>query len=67
MFYNIIKKLSRYLIAMLLMIIGFAFAFMVVNFGHNQESFENPIKSSIKTLTMALGEYNFEDMYNIFK
>ena len=67
MFYNIIKKLTRYLIAMFLMIIGFAFAFMVVNFGHNQESFENPIKSSIKTLTMALGEYNFEDMYNIFK
>ena len=67
MFYNIIKKLARYLFAMFLMIIGFAFAFMVVNFGHDQESFENPIKSSIKTLTMALGEYNFEDMYNIFK
>jgi len=67
MFYNIIKKLTRYLLAMLLMIIGFAFAFMVINFGHNQESFENPIKSSIMTLTMALGEFNFEDFYNIFK
>ena len=67
MFYNIIKILAKYLSAMFLMIIGFAFAFMIVNFGHDQESFENPIKSSIKTLTMALGEFNFEDMYNIFK
>eukprot|EP00092_Neocalanus_flemingeri_P052399 GFUD01061240.1.p1 GENE.GFUD01061240.1~~GFUD01061240.1.p1 ORF type:complete len:560 (+),score=130.07 GFUD01061240.1:174-1853(+) len=67
MFYNIIKKLVRYVISMFLMIIGFAFAFMVVNYGHNQDSFENPIKSSMMTLTMALGEFNFEDMYNTFK
>lgn len=67
MFYNIIKKLARYVVAMFLMIIGFAFAFMVVNYGHDQESFENPIKSSIMTLTMALGEFNFEDFYNTFK
>eukprot|EP00092_Neocalanus_flemingeri_P000315 GFUD01000337.1.p1 GENE.GFUD01000337.1~~GFUD01000337.1.p1 ORF type:complete len:560 (+),score=128.32 GFUD01000337.1:393-2072(+) len=67
MFYNIIKKLVRYVISMFLMIIGFAFAFMVVNYGHNQDSFENPIKSTMMTLTMALGEFNFEDMYNTFK
>jgi len=67
MFYNIIKKLVRYIIAMFLMIVGFAFAFMVVNYGHSQDSFENPIKSSMMTLTMALGEFNFEDMYNAFE
>ena len=67
MFYNIIKKLARYVIAMFLMIIGFAFAFMVVNYGHDQETFESPIKSSIMTLTMALGEFNFDDFYNTFK
>jgi len=67
MFYNIIRKLFRYVIAMSLMIIGVAFAFMVVNYGHDQDSFENPIKSSIMTLTMALGEFNFEDFYNTFK
>ena len=43
MFYNIIKKIARYLIIMILMIIGFAFAFMVVNYRHDQESFQNPI------------------------
>ena len=67
MFYNIIKKLVRYVIAMFLMIIGFAFAFMVINYGNDQDSFENPIKSTMLTLTMALGEFNFEEMYNTFK
>ena len=67
MFYNIIKKIARYAIAMFLMIIGFAFAFMVVNYGSNQDSFENPFKSFMMTLTMALGEFNFEDMYNTFQ
>eukprot|EP00092_Neocalanus_flemingeri_P074833 GFUD01092606.1.p1 GENE.GFUD01092606.1~~GFUD01092606.1.p1 ORF type:complete len:402 (-),score=71.74 GFUD01092606.1:169-1374(-) len=57
MFYNIIKKIARYVFAMSLMILGFAFAFMVVNYGHNQNSFDNPIKSFMMTLTMALGEF----------
>merc|ERR1719219_1090001 len=33
MFYNIIKKTFRYVIALAMMIFGFAFAFMVINFG----------------------------------
>ena len=66
MFYNIIKKIARYLIIMILMIIGFAFAFMVVNYRHEQESFQNPIKSLMMTFTMALGEFEFVDMYNDF-
>ena len=67
MFYNIIRKTSRYVFAMFLMIIGFAFAFMVLNYGHNADSFENPGKSFMMTLTMALGEFNFEDLYNTFR
>jgi len=67
MFYNIIKKILRHTIAMFLMIMGFAFAQMVVNYGHDEESFENPIKSFMMTLTMALGEYNFIDIYNSYR
>ena len=52
---------------MFLMIMGFAFAQMVVNYGHDEESFENPIKSFMMTLTMALGEYNFIDIYNSYR
>ena len=67
MFYNIIKKLSRYMLAMIFMITGHAFAFMVINFGPNKQSFESPWKSLMMTLTMALGEFQFEDLYNSFK
>merc|ERR1712038_1360593 len=67
MFYNIIKKLSRYVVAMCLMIAGHAFAFMIVNYGHIKDSFESPWKSFVMTLTMALGEFNFGDLYNSFE
>jgi len=67
MFYNIIKKTFRYVIALAMMIFGFAFAFMVINFGVEREPFENPLKSSMMTLTMILGEFNFGDMYDSFK
>ena len=66
MFYNIVKKLFRYVIAMFLMIAGHAFGFMVLNYGHDQDSFESPWKSLVMTLTMALGEYQFEDVYIAF-
>ena len=66
MFYNIIKILFRYVLAMFCMVVGHAFAFMVVNFGHNMKSFDSPFKSVVQTLTMALGEFNFEDIYNAF-
>ena len=66
MFYNIIKILFRYMIALFCMVVGHAFAFMVVNFGHNMKSFDSPFKSVVQTLTMALGEFNFEDLYDDF-
>ena len=66
MFYNIIKKTFRYVIALAMMIFGFAFAFMVINFGVEREPFENPLKSSMMTLTMVLGEFNFGDIYDSF-
>jgi len=66
MFYNVIKILFRTMIALFFMVLGHAFAFMVVNYGHNMKSFESPFKSVVQTLTMALGEFNFEDIYNAF-
>ena len=66
MYYNIIRKTFRYVIAMGLMICGFAFAFMVVNFGLEGDIFQNPSKSVMTTLTMTLGEFNFGDLYEAF-
>ena len=66
MFYNIIKKTFRYVVAMGLMVCGFAFAFMVIHFGLEGDIFQNPLKSVMTTLTMVLGEFNFGDMYAAF-
>jgi len=66
MFYNIIKKTFRYLGAMALMVFGFAFGFMVIDYGHEMEIFPNPLKSGMMTLTMVLGEFNFGDMNESF-
>ena len=48
------------------MILGHAFAFMVINYGIEKDSFESPWKSFVMTITMALGEFQFEDLYNSF-
>merc|ERR550525_1961248 len=66
MYYNIIRKTFRYVIAMGLMICGFAFAFMVINFGLKGDIFQSPWKSIMTTLTMTLGEFNFGDLYEAF-
>ena len=49
-----------------LMICGFAFAFMVINFGLEGDIFQSPWKSIMTTLTMTLGEFNFGDLYEAF-
>ena len=68
MFYNIIRKLFRYVISMFIMVAGHAFGFMILNYGSDVklDSFENPGKSFVQTLTMVLGEFNFDDLYNAF-
>ena len=67
MYYTIVKKVLKYVMAMLILVIGYAFAFMVVNYGPNSESFRSPFKSVINTLTMTLGEYGFSDIYADYK
>ena len=67
MYYTVVKKVLKYVFAMLILIVGFAFAFMIVHYGHNYgTSFRSPFKSIINTFTMTLGEYNFGVMYKEF-
>ena len=67
MYYTIVKKVLKYVMAMLILVVGYAFAFMVVNYGPNSKSFRSPFKSVINTLTMTLGEYGFSDIYSDYK
>ena len=70
MFFNVIKKLSAYMIAMIFMIMGHAMAFLVIGYGFVKEdnknemiSFDDPFKAIVQTLTMALGEFNLDSLY----
>ena len=66
MYYTIVKRVIKYVLAMLFMVAGYAFAFMVVQYGHDTQSFTSPFKSIVKTLIMTLGEYDFDALYEGF-
>merc|ERR1711953_1123036 len=55
------------MIAMFCMIIGHAFAFTVINYGQDVNSFGRPFKSVVQTLTIMLGEFDFDQVYNGFQ
>merc|ERR1712222_51960 len=65
MFYRILTRLLRYVFALLLIIIGHAFAF-TVNM-HSLDAFKSPWKSFVTTLTRSLGEFGGETLYNSIK
>ncbi len=62
MFYSIIKHLGKSLSNFFVLVIGFGFGFFIMHHGKDSENFENPWKAVGKTLTMALGEYEFDNL-----
>ena len=64
MFYNIVLHIFRSLLSFLMLIIGFAFGFFIIHHKKSTENFENPLKAIAKTLTMSLGEFDFNDLYD---
>ena len=46
MYYTIVKRLLKYVMAMLIMVLFFAFAFMILHFGPDSKSFRSPLKVS---------------------
>ena len=68
MFYNIIKKIFRYVIAMFCMIFGYSMTFMILAWKNDsQPNFDSPYRGFVKALAMTLGEYDFDDYYESFK
>ena len=55
MYYTIVKRLLKYVMAMLIMVLFFAFAFMILHFGPDSKSFRSPLKVSD-----AIKSYLFE-------
>ena len=65
MFSRVLRKLSRYVIAMFMIVGGFSVGLNVITYGTNQDfQFETPFRSFVLTLTMAMGEFNANDLYH---
>ena len=65
MFSRVLRKLLRYVIAMFMIVGGFSVGLNVITYGTNQDfQFETPFRSFVLTLTMAMGEFNANDLYH---
>lgn len=65
MFYNILQHLGKTLSNFLILVIGFSFGFFIMHHGGSStfDHFENPGKAIVKTLVMAVGEIEFNELY----
>ena len=55
MFYNITRQLLKTLINLFILIVGFAFAFFIMQRNTPKDHFENPFKSIIKVNALLVG------------
>ena len=63
MFYSITRHLARTLSNFLVLVMAFAFGFFIIHHNKESDQFENPWKAMLKTTTMVLGEFEFNDLY----
>ena len=66
MFYRVLRKLFRYVMALFMIVGGFSCSFIVISYGTGRGGFDAPLKSFALTLTMAMGEFNSDDLYGDF-
>ena len=68
MYFNIIRRIKKYVIALLSMVVGFALAFMILGWKNkNAATFDDPLRGLVKALTMTIGEFDFDDLYGSFE
>ena len=66
MYYRVLRKLIRYILAMCLIIGGFSCGLIVIAWSNGKNGFQYPFKSFVVTLTMAMGEFETSDRYEEF-
>ena len=67
MFYIVLRKLFRYVMALFMIVGGFSSSFIVISYGTSRGGFDYPLKSFALTLAMAMGEFNSKTLYDDFK
>lgn len=64
MYYSITKRIVKTALGFLILICAFTFAFFIIHFGNETESFDNVGRSFLKIFVMVLGEFEFDDLWS---
>ena len=64
MYYSITKRIVKTALGFVILVCAFAFAFFIIHFGNETESFDNVGRSFLKIFVMVLGEFEFDDLWS---
>jgi len=63
MYYSITKRIVRAAFGFIILIAAFSFAFFIIHFNNETESFDDIFRSFLKVFVMTLGEFEFDDLW----
>ena len=66
MYYRVLRKLIRYIVAMCMIILGFSGGLIIIAWSTGKNGFQSPFRSFVVTLTMAMGEFETNNRYEEF-
>ena len=64
MYFSITKRIVKTALGFVILICAFTFAFFIIHFGNETESFDNVGRSFLKIFVMVLGEFEFDDLWS---
>ena len=64
MYYSITKRIIKTALGFFILVCAFTFAFFIIHFGNETESFDNVGRSFLKVFVMVLGEFEFDDLWS---
>jgi hypothetical protein len=64
MYYSITKRIIKTALGFVILICAFTFAFFIIHFGNETESFDNVGRAFLKIFVMILGEFEFDDLWS---
>ena len=64
MYYSITKRIFKTALGFIILVCAFAFAFFIIHFGNETESFDSVGRSFLKIFVMVLGEFEFDDLWS---
>merc|ERR1719411_282079 len=63
MYYSITKRIVKAAFGFIILIAAFAFAFFIIHFNNETESFDDIFRSFLKVFVMTLGEFEFDELW----